>query len=76
MDSEQFQKLFLRANGMVAKTNAQRQADLKAKRQASGFVQVTNLWSHPDDVQQIRNAAAKLVKKRETSKKLLASGVF
>lgn len=50
---------------MIAKTNAQRQADLKARRQASGLVPVTNLWAHSDDVQAIRDAAAKLARKRE-----------
>jgi hypothetical protein len=48
-----------------AKTNAQRQADLKAKRQAAGLVPVTNLWAHPDDVQAIRDHAAKLARRRE-----------
>ena len=47
-----------------AKTNAQRQADLKARRVAAGLVPVTNLWAHPDDVQAIRNAAAKVAQKR------------
>lgn len=50
---------------MTAKTNAERQADLKARRQAAGLVPVTNLWAHPDDVQAIREAAAKLARKRE-----------
>jgi hypothetical protein len=50
---------------MTAKTNAQRQADLKARRQAAGLVPVTQLWCHPDDVQPIRDYAAKLARKRE-----------
>ena len=49
---------------MIAKTNAQRQAELKAKRQAAGLVPVTNLWAHPDDVKPIREHAAKLARKR------------
>lgn len=48
----------------VAKTNAKRQAELKARRLASGLVPVTNLWSHADDVPPIREHAAKLARKR------------
>ena len=48
----------------AAKTNAQRQADLKAKRQAAGLVPVTNLWAHADDVQPIRDHAMKLARRR------------
>lgn len=55
--------------GMTAKTNAERQAALKAKRQAAGLVPVTNLWCHPDDVEPIREHAAKLARKREREKK-------
>ena len=47
-----------------AKTNAQRQAELKARRIAAGLVQVTNLWAHADDVLPIRENAAKLARKR------------
>lgn len=49
----------------AAKSGAQRQAELKARRKAAGLVQVTNLWAHPDDVQPIREHAAKLARKRD-----------
>ena len=49
---------------MTAKTPAQRQADLKARRIAAGLVAVTNLWSHPDDVKAVREAAANLARRR------------
>ena len=49
---------------MTAATTAQRQAALKARRVAAGLVPVTNLWVHPDDVQPIRDLAAKLARKR------------
>jgi hypothetical protein len=49
---------------MTAKTPAQRQADLKARRKAAGLAPVTNLWAHPEDVQPIREHAAKLARKR------------
>ena len=45
---------------MIAKTNAQRQADLKEKRQADGLVLVTNLWAYPEDKPAIREYAKKL----------------
>lgn len=48
----------------AAKTNAKRQAELKARRVAAGLVPVTNLWAHPDDVQPIREHAAKLARRR------------
>lgn len=48
----------------AAKTNAERQADLKARRIAAGLVPVTNLWAHADDVQPIRDHAAKLARRR------------
>ncbi len=57
---------------MIAKTNAQRQAELKERRKAAGMVPVTNLWAHPDDVQAIRDAAAKLARKRERDAKKAA----
>lgn len=55
-----------------AKTNAERQADLKARRVAAGLVPVTNLLAHPDDVQAIREHAAKLARKRELNAKRTA----
>lgn len=55
-----------------ARTNAERQADLKARRVAAGRVPVTNLWAHPDDVQAIREHAAKLARKRERNAKRAA----
>lgn len=48
----------------LPKTNAQRQAALKARRVAADLVQVTNLWAHADDVQPIRDNAEKLARKR------------
>jgi hypothetical protein len=56
----------------AAKTNAQRQADLKARRVAAGLVPVTNLWAHPDDVEAIREHAAKLARKRARAAKRAA----
>lgn len=58
----------------AAKTNAQRQADYKARRRAEGLVQVANLWVHPDDVPPIRTYAEKLARKRAKEAKPPASG--
>jgi len=48
----------------MAKTGAERQAELKARRIAAGLVPITNLWAHPDDVSKVRVAAAKLARRR------------
>ena len=48
-----------------AKTNAERQADLKARRLAAGLVSLKNVWVHPDDVPDMREHAAKLARRRE-----------
>jgi hypothetical protein len=48
-----------------AKTNAQRQSDLKARRTAAGLVSLKNVWVHPDDVPEMREHAAKLARRRE-----------
>lgn len=55
---------------MAAKTNAERQAELKARRIAAGLVPVTNLWAHKQDVVPIREHAAKLARRRERSERL------
>lgn len=47
-----------------AKTNAQRQADLKDRRLAAGLVQ-WKVWVHPDDVPALKEVADKLARKRE-----------
>lgn len=47
-----------------AKTNAQRQAGLKARRTAAGLVSLKNVWVHPDDVPGMRDRAEKLARKR------------
>jgi hypothetical protein len=47
-----------------AKTNAQRQADLKARRLAAGLVSLRNVWVHPDDVAAMREHAGKLARRR------------
>ena len=46
-----------------AKTDAQRQADLKARRLAAGLVQF-KAWVHPDDVPALQEAADKAARRR------------
>jgi hypothetical protein len=55
-----------------AKTNAERQADLKARRTAAGLVSLKNVWVHPDDVPEMREHAAKLARRRERAAKRAA----
>lgn len=49
---------------MSAKTNAQRQANLKARRLAAGLVSLKNVWVHPGDVRAMRDFAGLLTKCR------------
>ena len=55
-----------------AKTNAERQADLKARRTAAGLVSLKNVWVHPDDVPAMREHAAKLARRRKRAAKKAA----
>jgi hypothetical protein len=48
----------------AARTNAQRQAAYKARREAMGLKRVPSLWAHPEDVPAIRAYVAKLNKRR------------
>ena len=45
----------------AAKTNAERQADLEARKKAAGLVRVC-VWARPEDARAIRLHAAKLAK--------------
>jgi hypothetical protein len=47
------------------RTNAQRQAAYKARRESMGLKRVPSLWAHPEDVPAIRAYVAKLNKRRE-----------
>jgi hypothetical protein len=51
-----------------AKTAAQRQADLKARRVRDGLVQWKR-WVHPDDVPALTEYADKLARKRARSER-------
>jgi hypothetical protein len=50
------------------RTNAQRQAAYKSRREAMGLKRVPSLWAHPEDVPAIRAYVAKLNKRRERIK--------
>ena len=47
-----------------AKTNAERQADLVTRKKAAGLAPCKNIWVHPDDMDAMREHAAKLSRKR------------
>lgn len=53
------------ASMTAAKTGAERVANHHARLREQGLKQVRSLWAHPDDVQAIREYAAKLARKRE-----------
>jgi hypothetical protein len=46
------------------RTNAQRQAAYKARRESMGLKRVPSLWAHPEDVKEIRAFVAKLNRRR------------
>lgn len=48
---------------MTAKTGAQRVKETEARKRAAGLVRVC-VWLHPDDAPKLREAAAKLAKRR------------
>lgn len=50
---------------MTAKTNAERQRELRQNRLEQGLKEVRNLWCHPDDEAHIRDYAERLAKQRE-----------
>jgi hypothetical protein len=50
---------------VTAKTNAERQRDMRQSRAEAGIKEIRNLWCHPDDEAAIREFAAKLQRKRE-----------
>jgi hypothetical protein len=49
----------------AAKTTAERQAALKARRVAAGLVSLKNVWVAPDDVSEMRSHAALLARRRQ-----------
>ncbi len=50
---------------MIAKTNAERQRELRQNRLKQGLKEVRNLWCHPDDIQSIQEHARHLASKRK-----------
>ena len=54
---------------MTAKTNAQKQADLRARRLAEGMTEVRGIYAKPEDHAKIKAYAKKLAKPLDTVKK-------
>lgn len=52
-----------------AKTSTQRAADYANRQKALGRKEIRHLWAHPEDHQPIRDAAAKLARRRERAVK-------
>jgi hypothetical protein len=49
---------------LIAKTNAERQRELRQNRLEQGLKEVRNLWCHPDDEAKIREYAERLARQR------------
>lgn len=54
---------------MTAKTSTQRKAAYIERQKALGRKEIRHLWAHPEDHQPIREAAAKLARRRERAAK-------
>lgn len=52
----------------AAKTAAQRVREVRQRRASAGLVRL-ELWAHPDDHEAIKEAAAKLQRRRERAAK-------
>jgi hypothetical protein len=52
---------------MTAKTTAERQRELVARRRDAGLKELRNLWAHPEDEPAIRELAAKLLRRRASA---------
>ena len=53
---------------MTAKPATERMAALRKRRQEAGFTRL-ELWLHPDDHEAVKDAAAKLQRKRDKAAK-------
>lgn len=54
---------------MTAKTSTQRAAAFAERQKDLGRKEIRHLWAHPEDHQPIRDAAAKLARRRERAAK-------
>lgn len=57
---------------MTAKPATERMSALRKRRQEAGFTRL-ELWLHPDDHEPVKEAAAKLQRKREKAAKRAAN---
>ncbi|MBA3591813.1 hypothetical protein [Methylibium sp.] len=49
---------------MIAKTTAQRQAEFRARKAAEQATEVRGIFAHPDDHTEVKEAAAKIARRR------------
>ncbi len=54
---------------MTAKTSTQRAADFAKRQKDLGRKEIRHLWAHQEDHQTIRDAAAKMARRRERAAK-------
>lgn len=55
-----------------AKTNAERQRDFRQRKADTGSVEVRGIFAHPDDHAEVKEAAAKIARRRARGAKRAA----
>lgn len=56
----------------AAKTNAERQRDFRARKAQTDAAEVRGIFAHPDDHAAIKEAAAKIARRRQRAAKTAA----
>lgn len=56
----------------AAKTNAERQREYRARKAAETVTEVRGIFAHPDDHAEVKEAAAKIVRRRQRAAKRAA----
>ena len=56
----------------AAKTNAERQRAFRARKSAQTAAEVRGVFAHPDDHAEVKEAAAKIVRRRKRAAKRAA----
>lgn len=61
------------AANAVAKTNAQRQAAFRARKAQEAIIEVRGIFAHQDDHAEVKEAAAKIARRRQRLAKRAAT---
>lgn len=56
----------------AAKTNAERQREYRARKAAETVTEVRGIFAHPDDHAEVKEAAAKIARRRQRAAKRAA----